>query len=383
MIGILTFHWADDYGALLQAYALKHRLEELAGDVEIIPYAPVKLTGRYWLCPAYAQLVNGKLHFHLRRHVLKQNLTLGGSFLARRRRMRSFRRKYLTAARPVRRADRLSLEPYEAVFVGSDQVWNPDITVDLDDAYVGNIPRRGKCRLISYGASISGHVFSPPEVEKLRRFAGDGFAGISLRERADAERLEQLLGREVRDVLDPVLLVEPSHWRSLARPPVEEGYILLYLTQPHESLIRCARALSARLGKKLISLSPPWYFGETGAVESQIGSGPAEFLGYIQNAGCVLTNSFHATAFSALLEKPFLTFRHRERNIRLYELLHGLGLDDLLVEDVPADEVLPLWASVDWDGTRQRLKDKRETSETFILECLDGTTSRNLTGGVL
>ena len=48
MIGLLTFHWADDYGAMLQAYALKYHLEKASGkQVEIIPYAPVKLTGRY------------------------------------------------------------------------------------------------------------------------------------------------------------------------------------------------------------------------------------------------------------------------------------------------------------------------------------------------
>ena len=52
MIGILTFFWADDYGAMLQAYALKHYLEKMSGrNVKIIPYAPVKLTGRYWLYP--------------------------------------------------------------------------------------------------------------------------------------------------------------------------------------------------------------------------------------------------------------------------------------------------------------------------------------------
>lgn len=371
MIGVLTFHWADDYGALLQAYALKRRLEALAGSVEIIPYAPVKLTGRYWLCPVYARAENGKIRFRPRRYMFRDNLTLGGSFPARRRRMGDFRRKYLTAAKPVRRADRLSLEPYEAVFVGSDQVWNPDITVDLDDAYVGNIARKGTCKLISYGASVSGHAFTPEEEEKLKRCVGGGFAGISLRERGDVQRLEGLFDREVRDVLDPVLLMEASHWRTLARAPEEEGYILLYLTQPHEPLVRCAQALSARLGKKLISLSPPWYLGEAGTVEFRLDSGPQEFLGYLQNAACVLTNSFHATAFSVLLEKRFLTFRHHERNIRLHELLHGLGLGSFLVEDVPADQVFPLWERVDWEEVWRRLKEKRESSEAFIFESLD------------
>lgn len=369
MIGILTFHWADDCGALLQAYALKCRLEELAGEAEIIPYAPVKLEGRYRLYPIYGETQSVRNSF---RHMFRENLPLGRSFWVRRRRMRAFRQKYLTAQRPLRRVDGLSLEKYEAVFVGSDQVWNPDITMDLDDAYVGNIPRKGNCRLVSYGASVSGHVFSQAEEEKLKRCVGGGFSEISLRERADADRLERLLGRKVWDVLDPVLLLDSSRWKALARPPAREGYILLYMTQPHEPLVRCALALSARLGKEIISLSPSRRLGAVpdGAVDIRIGIGPQEFLGHIQNAGLVLTNSFHATAFSVLMEKPFITFRHSERNIRLWELLHGLGLESLLVEDIPEEAVFPLWESIDWKETRRRLREKREASEKFILENL-------------
>lgn len=372
MIGILTFHWADDFGAMLQAYALKRRLEELAGGAEIIPYAPVKLTGRYWLYPVHARVENGKLRMRRRGWLLLQNLSVGRCFLIRRRRMRHFRRKYLTAEKPVFSAGSLSLEKYDIVFVGSDQIWNPDITVDLDDAYVGNIPRKGKCRFVSYGASISGHVFSKDEEEKLKRCVGGCFSQISLRERADAGRLERLLGRKVWDVLDPSLLLKAPQWKAIARTPARKDYILLYLTEDNPALLHCAQALAARLEKEIISLSPPWDVKEAaaGAVKIQFGIGPEEFLGYIQNAGCVLTNSFHATVFSVLMEKPFLTFRHRERNIRLMELLQGLGLSALMVEEIPLDEIFSLWKSVDWEETRRRLAEKREASERFILGCL-------------
>lgn len=375
MIGMLTFHWADDYGALLQAYALKRRLEALGGETEVIPYAPVKLTGRYWFCPVYARAEGGAIRYKPWGYLLRRNLALGMDFWVRRRRMARFRRRYLTAKPPVRRADKISLAGYEAVFVGSDQVWNPDITVDLDDAYIGNVPGREGCRWVSYAASASGHAFTRDEEEKLRRFVGGGFAGISLRERGDARRLEELLGRKVWDVLDPALLVEASHWRELAEPPKDgegEEYILLYLTEPHEGLMRCARALSARLGKKLVALGQPRHLGWAGDVNVRAGIGPEEFVGYLDRAGWVLTNSFHATAFSVLFEKPFLTFRHRQRGIRLEELLEGLGLGSLLVEEAGEDEALSLWEKADWAEARRRLEEKRAASQRFIRDCLEG-----------
>ena len=374
MIGILTFYWADDYGAMLQAYALKRQLELMGKQAEFVPYAPVKLTGRYWLCPVLAWEENGKIRYRPKRYLLRKNLSELESFCARRRRMRAFRREYLTAKRPVRSAKGLFLGNYEAVFVGSDQVWNPDITVDLDDAYVGNIPRKGDCLLASYGASISGHVFSQAEEEKLKRCVGGGFSAISLRERGDAQRLERLLGREVRDVLDPTLLLEPAQWTALAVPPAGRDYILLCLTQYHEPLLRCARALSARLGKRILSLNDLRFLEKSPAgatnegVEVRLEGGPREFLGYVQNAACVLTNSFHATVFSVLMEKPFLTFRHDTRSIRLEELLGKLDLSSRLVEKTEKDEAV--FAPVDWVTVRRRLAEEREKSRNFILESL-------------
>ena len=217
MVGILTFHWADDYGAMLQAYALKRQLELLGERAELIPYAPVKLTGRYWLCPVCADRRPEGLHYYLNRYMLARHLSMGGSFWRRRQKMRAFRRTYLTARPSIRRAADISLAPYKTVFVGSDQVWNPDITVDLDDAYVGGIPRRGDCRLAAYAASLGGNPLLPEDREKLAKCVGGGFSAVSLRERTDADWVEKLIGRPVRDVLDPVLLLDRAE-RARACP---------------------------------------------------------------------------------------------------------------------------------------------------------------------
>lgn len=374
VIGILTFHWADDCGGMLQAYALKRRLELLGQEAEFLPYAPVKLTGRYWLCPLWAVRTGDGLRYAFQLRALIWNLLLGPCFFTRRRRMRAFRRRYLTAASPVRRAEDLSLLPYQTVLVGSDQVWSPDITGDLDDAYVGNIPRRGGCRLVSYGASLGGNPLPPEYEEKFIRYVS-GFDAVSLREETSADYVGRLLGRETRTVLDPVLLLERSEWERAARDPGGGDAIVLYVTEPNEALVRCAYGLSQRLGKPIISLSYASLLSRdfrrrkcAPGIDVRTGCGPAEFLGYLRNACCVLTNSFHGTAFSVLLEKPFLAFPHSAKNARLRDLLEKLGLSSHLLETSRPEEALALWAATDWAPVRARLAAEREASIRFLAE---------------
>lgn len=372
MVGILTFHWADDYGAMLQAYGLKRQLELLGEQAELVPYAPVKLTGRYWLFPLCAMFRNGKPRYYIHRYMAKCNLQMGKSFWVRKRNMRTFRRLYLTTQPPVRSVSKLSIQKYKTVFVGSDQVWNPEITVGLDDGYIGNIPVRGDCRMAAYAASLGGAVFSEGDRQKFVEYVGR-FAAVSLREKSDEVRVGQILNRNVCSVLDPVLLLDRSEWEKLERPPQEQDYILVYLTEFHQPLLRCAQAISAQTGKKIISVSKLSVM-KSGDADSIRGitthstSGPAEFLGYLQNAYCVLTNSFHGTAFSVLLEKSFLTFRDSLRSVRQEDLLVKLGLCSHLVQEVQFNEARSIWMNTDWGAVRKRLTEEREKSRVFILE---------------
>lgn len=373
MVGILTFHWADDYGAMLQAYALKRQLELLGEEVELVPYAPLKLTGRYRLIPICAEYRNGKLRYFVHRYMAKQNLLMGRAFWERRWNMRQFRRAYLTPRRAVKSAEKISLQKYKTVFVGSDQVWNPEITVGLDDAYTGSIPQRGSCRLAAYGASMGGAALSEADRRKFAAHVGNGFSAVSLREKIDVESVEQMLGRSITDVLDPVLLLDHSEWERIGKAPSEQGYILLYLTEFNLPLLRCAQALSRQTGGKLISVSKPTVLRSGGAdaiqgIEERAEGGPAEFFGWLQNADCVLTNSFHGTAFSVLLEKDFLSFRHNTRSVRQEDLLCKLGLEACLVEEVRPDEARAIWANTDWGAARACLRRERERSKRFILE---------------
>lgn len=371
MIGLLTFHWADDYGAMLQAYALKCCLEELGGEkVEIIPYAPVKLAGRYWLLPIVGIETDKKVRYFFWRYGFKRNIFHLGTFLRRRKNMRRFRRLYLTRKQAVRKAGRLSLEKYSQVFIGSDQVWNPEITVGLDDAYMGNIKEKGNCRLIAYGASFGKDSLPEEYHADFKKAVNQNFSEISMREKSVAPFVKTFFPGNVTDVLDPAFLLTQKEWKKIAKLPKQKGYILYIFTEYNVLMLQFLHNLSVKLRKEVIQLTMPWERHREDWIRLEAESGPSEYIGYFQNADYVVTNSFHGTAFSILMEKKFLVFSHSDKNVRIENLLERFDLDTRLVEKGrrPAEEVI--LQEIDWEHVKELIEKERRASIEFIKRAL-------------
>lgn len=367
MIGILTFYWADDYGAMLQAYALKHYLEKASNkQVRIIPYAPVKFTGRYWLCPVVARQVDGKKKYCFLLQRFKRNLAFLSKFLKRRKNMRAFRRSYLTRKLVKRRVDEISLKKYSCVFVGSDQVWNPEITVGLDDAYIGNIKKKGNCKIVSYGASFGGDMLAEEYLFDFKAAINRNFAAISLREKSAVPFVTKILQRSVSDVLDPTLLLEQKEWEKLGKLPQEQGYILFIYTEYNKKMIQYLYDLSVILKKKVIQLSMPWPGQDEDWISIKIEGGPSEFIGYFQNASYVVTNSFHGMVFSVLMEKQFMVFSHSNKNARIENFLKKVDLESRLIRGEEFIKRESITDSIDWKHVKRLLEKEKVSSIGFI-----------------
>lgn len=375
MIGLLTFHWADDYGGLLQAYALKSCLEELGGETEIIPYAPWRLVGRYWQFPLLYRLQDTKPRFRLTWSVRawRKNLPQRRILRHRKQAMARFRR-LLTTQKPLRSARSISLKPYSCVFVGSDQVWNPEITLGLDDAYLGNLPHGEGCRMASYGASFGRDCLPEAYWEQFAACVEKNFAGVSVREQCAVPFAAGILHREVISVLDPVLLLKKAQWEAVAAPPAERDYVLVYQTEENRRLAEYAQKTAQRLGKPVISVSYPFRGEEPARMEQRVEIGPAEFAGYIRNAACVVTNSFHGTAFSILFQKPFLVFSHGRLNARIEDLLEKLGLSRRTAEGTALPEAGRIWEEINWNQVDARLEGERGQSKAYIQRQINGGT---------
>ena len=291
--------------------------------------------------------------------------------------MHAFRRRYLSARPAIRTASRISLKKYDLVFVGSDQVWNPDITVGLDDAYIGNIKNRDACRLVAYAASMGRDTLPEDCREKFIRCAGPAFSAISVREESALPFLEHLLHRPAAALIDPVFLLRREDWRRIGHLPPEKGYVLLHRTEGNADMAQYAIDLARQLDRQLIQTSFPMINGPDRAVRLCAEGGPAEFLGYIQNAACIVTNSFHAAAFSILFEKPFIAFGHSAYHSRLAGLAEKLGLQARIWDQARPAGLECVWEAIDWPAVQAKIAAERAQSIQFICDALKEAKNRN------
>nr|WP_305136874.1 polysaccharide pyruvyl transferase family protein [uncultured Schaedlerella sp.] len=367
MIGILTFHWADDYGAMLQAYALKTYIKGLGReDVEVLPYAPAKLAGRYWLFPVTGIEMNRKIVYFFGAWGFVRNVSHLFAYLKRRKNMRDFRHRYLTSKAEIRRVERLSLKKYSYVFVGSDQVWNPEITVGLDHAYIGNIKEKGNCRLVAYGASFGKDSLPAKYYEEFKNAVHNNFFGIAMREKSAVPFVKSFFRRYVTDVLDPTLLLEAKDWKKVGKIPKQKNYILFIYTEYNALMVQYLHKLSLELKKKVIQVSVPWPGQGKKWINLEIEGGPSEFIGFIQNADYIVTNSFHGMVFSILMEKKFLVFGHSDRNARIADLLEKMDLKSRLIETGRTCSKEEIMQDIDWEHVRKCIEKERRRSMEFI-----------------
>lgn len=187
---------------------------------------------------------------------------------------------------------------------------------------------RGGCktRRISYAASLG--TLQLTEVQKDNIKANlPYFSEISVREPSSATKIAELIQKEVRVVLDPVFLLKKDEWRELAKPvAVESNYVLVYFLQENEELLNYAKAYAQENNLRIYDIHPTMSKKHSGCRRLN-NVGPKEFVWLIQNASCVCTNSFHATAFSVIFEKKLIHIPNGKSPERTISLLNRAGLE--------------------------------------------------------
>lgn len=327
-IKTITCHNVYNHGASLQAYALSRYLTELGHEVEIIDYVPEYLR-HYSLTKINNPRYDRPLVRDAYRLAKLPSRLYALAFSKRKKRFDEFTRDHLPLTkRHYPSLDSLTSEPPEAdVFIaGSDQIWNPLFKNGWDGAFFLDFAPLG-AKKVSYAASFAVSEISDESKEFMSVRLSD-FDSISVRESSGRELLSQM-GIEGRQVLDPVFLLDRGHWEGLAVKPKAEKYLLIYDFDASPELLAFARATALERGLKIASL-----FKTEGVDIVFDGHGPREFLGDILNAECIISNSFHATAFSIIFGRDFYVFRRREGiNTRMADLLAAYGLSDRMVSD--------------------------------------------------
>ena len=323
-IGVMTFLHNDNYGSILQAWALQQTLVSLGFEVEHIDYAPSKQEKLRNL------LLSGNSPRLILEGMRKRSATgkMRGGF-------DEFRREHICTSVPCHDGAALKRQSaaYDVVVCGSDQIWSP---VWLNPAYFLHFTDRPK---VAYAPSLG--VKAMPGRMKQRRIAGlvKRFAAVSVREAEGAALLQSMAGVDAPVLPDPVMLVPQERWRTLMTQDVpQEPYILCYFIGSSPAYWQRVREAVSRLGCG-VRVIPRTEEARQAGYPLEEDVPPQRWLSLIGHAAHVVTDSFHGAAFSAILNVPCtIVRRYREddpesKNSRIDQLLRNLGAESLEAPD--------------------------------------------------
>lgn len=367
----MTINSAYNYGCVLQAWALQRYLEKLGHEAHIINYRIPEIDNVYRLFQARERFANRGLNaFYNGLRRIKFRMTQGPR-IKKAAKFEHFINETMNTTRVYSSFAELEEQdagaPYDALITGSDQVWNGSITKGLKPAYFLEFDHSGKKKL-SYAASIGKTELTNAEreffTECLRKYDY-----IAVREQSAKELLAPLVKQDISVVVDPTLLLEKADFDALKQPArFKKPYILVHVIGKDAQLKKIAAMMSEKLGLPIVqNRMKKQYPNELGRFAD---AGPEEFIGLIEGASFVVTNSFHATVFSIIYERNFITIPHKTYPERMTYLLEQAGLGDHLIASADAlteDFDLPM---PDYGKVKARLAVNQNASRDFLKNSL-------------
>ncbi len=349
-INILTIHKEPNYGACLQAYALYRKIEELGGHPRMINLSIDYRYHKYSLLNRILIPINkwlkGYQHCYdiAEKFSKKQCPNQVGNFYTMEG-MKSY---------PWKSED--------AFIIGSDQVWNPSITGSLARSYTFSFLNDDVTKIYSYAASF-GHISDKEKVAEVL-YINDlsRFKKIGVREQFGKDYLAQY-NIQSTVVVDPTLLLD-SYNELLSKSPECRNEILflsLSDTKDMNNFVDEVSRQSQAPVRKLFGYLQPDRTTNKKFVKIE------DWLYSIASSGLVITDSFHATVFSIIFERPFLVFiSAKSKEARISNLLISLGISvDRIIR--PGEEIdMNALSPIDFLKVKEKLKDLRKKSEEFL-----------------
>lgn len=323
--GLITFHRADNMGAVLQAAALQQYITSNLCQCELIDFVPND------------QLHTTKVAYRVKRALKDLHRVVKKDRVAK---FAAFRRKYYCCSPKTYYGDRqVAANPpqYDILISGSDQILNTTLSGTSESFY---LKPWQDVRKISYASSFGRSALSDDEYRLIRQELPK-FQHLSAREESGAQLLSRELGVQVPVVCDPVFLLSKQQWKRMAQKcAVTTQYAFAYAMEYSEAMEAAIR--------KTMEQMPVYLLCGSQSAQKLPGNkitdcGPEEFLGWLLGASQVVTNSFHGTSFALIFEKPLVCVAHTSRNARLETILGHCGYADAQVtsacDDIQAKTV--------------------------------------------
>jgi hypothetical protein len=363
-VGIITFHAALNYGAVLQCYALQQAIGEMGYEVGVIDYTPWELDP---VPPWRGWGLRGE---HPLQAIRKRWLTLkhGGGARAV---FSDFRKQYLRCSPNCRTDEEVAhvVREYDAIVTGSDQVWvfdrSPHYFLKLDPSYRGG--------RLSYAACCGHDRQTMSRTDNIQAWLSKMDA-ISVRNDFSRQLIAPLVDKPVEVVADPTLL---QSFDTVQRAPAmpEGPYILVYSLSGNRGRILDETVSAARCRWPIpvvvaMAGTSPWV-GLTGD-RILYNVTPEEWVWLISHASFVCTDSYHGMLFSIKYERPFVAlYSEPWRALRLLDTAKRLGVESLLAHNADeAKRIVVEMDEFDWNPVNNRLNAHVDYSNNYLMRML-------------
>lgn len=368
-VAVITLHTVSNYGSCLQTYATQTVLEGFGVEPTIIDYYRKDNLPEYAIERAFAGRRLQKYQA-VWEHApwLKRVLSVPMSVIVRRQRkpFEDFRREYLRLTPHMYRSVKELYDfPVEAdvYCTGSDQVWNSIWNRGFEEPYYLTFAPDNS-RRIAYAASIGRDQIDDWE-RPLMKEALSRYSAISMREASGVEILHELGLSKTELVLDPTLMLDRDQWGKIASMPKFTGrpYILVYQLNKSRDFVNYVEAVARKYGIDVVKISYGIYDIMRRA-KTLIAPSVGEFLGLFLNAAYVITDSFHATAYSLNFGIPFTVIAPERFSTRIDSILRLTGTEDRLLTSPDDTEMFE--RPIDFEFATRALDEMRESSRHFL-----------------
>lgn len=353
-IAIVTHPLMENYGGLLQNYALQQVLHKIVSDAEVLTFDQVDSVSPFLL------RIGSQIKSSLKKLIGKNSKP------GEETEFNNFRKTFIAATakaksdRDMRRLDR-RFHP-DVIIVGSDQVWRPKMVRSIEANFLAFSRCRNK---ISYAASFgtSEWEFTREQMAKCKKLIST-FSAISVREADGVNLCSSYLGRSAKHVLDPTMLLNVEDYAALENPVsgfIDSPFVFTYMLDTNATKRNFVKQTLQRLQLSEFNAARNAHGGMPGNRPS-----PGEWLYGISKACLVVCDSFHGVAFSVIYKRDFYVLPNPERgNSRIESILSLLGLESRMVSDFP--EFLE---PINWDAVYMRLDKLRDISLNFLKEAI-------------
>jgi hypothetical protein len=386
-VGIVTSHtsFSSNYGAVLQCYALVEQLKLWGYEPNVINYSYTNNNVEMTIDNSIDRSLNAKI-----KYIFSADVSILQKFQYRinRNNRNNMEKKFINFYEeflPMHSKDKVTFDElcqhplnYDYYITGSDQVWNPVIHGNQNDPCCFLRFAERESKKIAYAPSFGIKDYPKNLEDNLKKYVVD-FDSLSVREKEGKEIIKRVCNIDVPVVLDPTLMADPIIYNVISKKPenLPKKYILCYRFGNMEYSTKIIKEISKALRLPVVELPLSIEsYGKGSKLCYNIG--PAEFIGAIQNAEVILTDSFHCTVFSILNKKPFYTFLRQKENEknnmngRMIELLNKLNISERLIsEEEKCRDLISKLYDIDYTSVYNILDRERNKSQEYLRKSLE------------